>query len=277
MANELAGRGNEALQRAIAALNNQRPHDAERIAGEILKADPRHGQALHIFGYALLMQGRADDAIAALEQAARAHHDPAIDTQLALALRQVGRHEDALARLKRAVKRRPPFAPAFLEFGNLLSFLKRYDEAIEVFKRGLDVAPMVPELSIALGQVFLQRRDCPSARIAFAQALKISPDAPGALFGMAKAHQEVGENEAAVAYFRRYLMAAPHDAGAWLGLGHSLLELGQRDAGYDCFRTAARGDPKRYAGALSMLVKSGRGRFWLKPSDAARFLRAPKS
>ena len=72
-------------------------------------------------------------------------------------------------------------------------------------------------------------------------------------------------------------MGAPNDAGVWLNLGHSLLELGELESGYECFRTAARGDPKRYAGALSTLVKSGRGRFWLKPSDAVRFLRGTKS
>jgi hypothetical protein len=40
---------------------------------------------------------------------------------------------------------------------------------------------------------------------------------------------------------------------------------------------AARGDQKSYASALGSLVKSGRGRFWLKPSAATHFLRGPKA
>jgi hypothetical protein len=47
--------------------------------------------------------------------------------------------------------------------------------------------------------------------------------------------------------------------------------MGEVEAGYDCFRTAARGDPKRYGKALTSLAASGRGRLWLKPSAAARF------
>ena len=94
---------------------------------------------------------------------------------------------------------------------------------------------------------------------------------------MAKAHQELGESEAAADYFRRYLADRPNDSGAWLNLGHCLLELGQRDAGYECFRTAARGDAKRYGIALSSLAASSRGRFWLKPSAAAQYFRDRKS
>jgi hypothetical protein len=58
-----AGRDHDALQRAKFALHNQRPQDAERIAGELIKSDPRHSQALNILGYALLMQGRADEQL----------------------------------------------------------------------------------------------------------------------------------------------------------------------------------------------------------------------
>jgi tetratricopeptide (TPR) repeat protein len=270
------GRGDDALSRAMFALNSQRPNEAERIAGEVLKADPHHARALHIFGCALLMQGRARDAIAPLETAARGRRDPEIDTQLAVALRQTGRHDDALSRLKRATKRQPPYAVAFCELGSLLVEMERYDEAIEALGRGLEVAPMISDLSIQLGYIFLSRRNCADARVAFARALDISPGSFAALYGMAKAHQEVGECQTAAEYFRRCLTIRPDDAGLWLNLGQCLLEFGQRDAGYECFRTAASDDSKRYGNALASLVRSGRGRFWLKPSAAERYLQGTK-
>ncbi len=266
------GAGDDTLQRARFALHSQRPQDAERIAGELLKCDPRHTQAVIIYGYALLMQGRAEDAIAALEPAAHHLRDPEIDTQLALALRQAGRDEDAVARLKRATKRRPPFPPAFYELGALLFAMKRYDEAIEALNGGIETAPM-PELSGQLGHVYLALRDYTGAKAAFARAIALAPNAPGALWGMGKAHQGLGENQAAIDYFRRCLQHAPNDPGTLLNLGHSLLEIGDLSAGHECFRAAARGDLKRYSGALTTLVKSGRGRFWLRPSAAAKFLR----
>jgi tetratricopeptide (TPR) repeat protein len=268
--------GDAALQGAAFALNSGRPNDAERIAGDVLRANPRNAVALHILGSALLMQGRVVDAIAPLETAVRGSHDPKIETLLAIALRQAGRPEDALSWLKRAIKRRPPHAPAYYELGCLLMFLTRDDEAIEAFNRGLEIAPMMPELSVQLGYVLLRRRNYAEAKATFGRALNNSAGPPAALFGLARAHLETGDNAAAAGYFRRYLMSQPNDFDSWLQLGYCLLEIGDRDAGYECFRTAARGNPQNYGNVLAALVKSGRGRFWLKPSRAAQYLQGAK-
>ena len=267
----------DALQRAMRALDGNRPKEAEQLARDVLNADRRSAKASYVLGSALVMQGRPLDAVAPLEDAASGRHDPQSDTMLAIALRQAGRAEDAYSRLKRTTKRQPPYAAAFLELGRLLTSMERHDEAAEALTRGLDVAPMMPEMSIQLGYVLLRRRHFADAKAAFARALAIVPDSPDALFGIAQAHQENGESQAAADYFRRYLIVNPGDQGAWVRLGLCLLALGQRDAGDDCFRTVARRDSKGFGNALASLVKSSRGRFWLKPSDAARFLRGRNS
>ncbi|HUC48613.1 MAG TPA: tetratricopeptide repeat protein [Xanthobacteraceae bacterium] len=264
------------LDRAGAALNQQ-PREAERVASEILDAEPHHPRALQLLGKALVAQGRGGEAITAIEASVRNRRDPELETILAMALRQTGRLDDALFHLKRTVKRHARHAPAFRELGSLLFVLERFDEAIVAFKSGLDIAPMMPELSIELGRIFLHRRDCSNAKAAFARALSIVPNSAEALFGMAKAHQEIGENDAAAGYFRSYLMLRPNDTKAWINLGLCLLELGQRDAGHDCFRTVVRSHPEYYAETLGALASSGRGRFWLRPSAAASFLGDPKA
>lgn len=272
-----ASGGEEALQRALFALNSGRPADAGRIAADVLKTSPRNVLALQVLTNALLLQNRIADAIAPLEAATRGNHDPQIETMLGIALRQAGRIEDALSWLKRAVKRRPPHAQAFYELGCLLSFLNRDDEAVEAFNRGLELAPLMPQLSIQLGYVLLRRKSYAEAKIAFGRALANSAGSPEALFGMAKAHQAEGDNAAAAGYFRQCLMSRPNDTDMWLQLGYCLLEVGDRAAGYECFRTATRGDPQNYGNALAALVKSGRGRFWLKPSKAAQYFQRAKS
>jgi tetratricopeptide (TPR) repeat protein len=70
---------------------------------------------------------------------------------LAIALRQLGRHDDALGRLKLAIERRPPYAIAFAELGHLLVSMDRHDEAVAILSRGIEVAPTMPELPIQLG------------------------------------------------------------------------------------------------------------------------------
>ena len=75
------------------------------------------------------------EAVDPLEKAARTSRDPEVETQLAIALRQAGDNDKALTWLKRAVKRTPPFAPAFHEFGYLSAFARSLREAIDVLSR----------------------------------------------------------------------------------------------------------------------------------------------
>src|SRR5580700_4758960 len=189
-----ASGGDATLQWAMIALNSGHPADAERIAADVLKTNRRHVLALQVLANALLLQNRIADAIAPLETAARGNHDPQIETILGIVLRQAGRIEDALSWLKRAVKRRPPHVPAFYEYGCLLSFLNRDDEAIEAFNRGLDVAPLLPQFAVQLGYVQLRRKRYAEAKTAFGCALANSAGSPEALFGLAKVHQAVGDN-----------------------------------------------------------------------------------
>lgn len=186
----------------------------------------------------------------------------------------------AIATLKAAVSGRDgdpvlnaKLAASLLELGRRLVQAGSYDSATEILNLGIEVAPLLPELIVQLGYAHLSRGDFASARTAFLQALEILPGTHDALFGLAKVHQELGEDEPAARYFRDYLTDRPNDSGAWLNLGHCLLGLGRLDAGYECFRRAARGAPERYGTALLSLAAAGRGRFWLRPSDAAAFFR----
>src|SRR5579862_6057808 len=101
-----------ALQSATAAIQAGRLDEAERLAAGVLEGNAGNLAAMQLLGTALLMQGRGQEALVPLERAARQSHNAATETWLAMALRQVGREEEARKRLYRAIKRRPPFPPA---------------------------------------------------------------------------------------------------------------------------------------------------------------------
>lgn len=267
------GVNEQALQQALAALQGGRPQEAEWLAGDVLKRSPADARGLQILGNALLLQGKAEEAIAPLEHAARRTHDPAVETQHAMALSQAGRDDEALAQLNRAIKRRPPFPPAFHACGNLLAAQERYDEAIAVVKQGLVLTPNVAELSSLLGDILVNRGDHTGGRAAYSQALMHAPRNVDALWGLARALEAEGDFTQAAETFRRMLAVVPADAAAHIGLGACLLELGQSDAAFESFRIAARSGDKMYGEALTAVVTSRRGRLWLRPSKARRFLR----
>jgi tetratricopeptide (TPR) repeat protein len=264
---------NVVLQRALGALQQRRPAEAERLAGEVLARQPAHVGALHLVGLARLAQGRAQEALAPLRSAAAAGADAAIETHLAIALRQTGSAAEAVTLLERAVARQPPFLPAFHELGVLLFAQRRLDEAEAVLKRGLALAPAMAELAVVLGGIHLDRADRAKAKLVFARALANAPGHPGALFGLGNALMDEREFAPAAERFRQALACDPGYVQARLALATCLLELDRWDEAIESFRAAVKTAPHFYARALRALVTAGRGRFWLRPSVAAAMLK----
>ena len=262
----------EAIVRAMEAIQRGRPVDAERIVREVLAREPKSQSGLHVLGRALLAQQRPQDAIGPLEAAAR-HGDPVAETNLGIALNQCGRTADALVWLERAVTRQPPFEHAFYELGGLLFSMRRAKDAEAVLKRGLAVSPNSVEISILLGDIFLKRSDRDSAKLAFARALANEPSHPGALYGMGTVMMLEGEYARAAQRLQQAVAQDPTRFQARLTLGTCLLELQRRDEGLAALCAAIQQAPQAYPMALKILVTSGRGRFWLKPSSAAKLLR----
>jgi Flp pilus assembly protein TadD len=260
------------LQWASAAIDRGQPHDAERLARNVLGRIPQHPSALHLLGCALLLQGHPRQAVAPLERAARASQDPTIETQLAIALRQSGRMDDALIRLRRATKRRPAYPAAFHELGFLLFSSGRVEEAIAVIAQGLELAPRMPELSVLLGGIHHARHDRAKAKAAYAQALAVAPGHADAHYGMGVVLFDDGEFLLAAQHLERSLAGNPGDAQACLKLAACLLELGRSDDALGRLRTVTRSEPHLYGAALKVVSSSSHGRFWLRPSSAAKCL-----
>jgi Tfp pilus assembly protein PilF len=270
------GAASRALEGAIFALRMQRPYEAEQIAADLLKANRNDARAAQVLGQALLMQNRAGEAITPLERAVRSE-DPAAETLLAMALAASGQREKALEQLRRTTARRPPYPPAFLEHGGLLAKLTRFDDAIAVLESGIALAPDALELRIELGFVHLKRNDRAKARALWSEVLATAPERRDTRVALAKVMVLDGEYGAAADMFRHTLGLRPDDAMSRNNLGACLLELGQRDAGEASIRAAASGAPQLTGLAITSLASASHGRFFLRPSAAAKFLRGEKT
>ena len=262
----------QALRFGWAAIDGRRPDEAERVARDLLTRHPQHAGAHHLLGLALLIQKRPREAVGPLAEAARDTANPLLETHYALSLRDVGRRDEAIDWLKRAMSRRPVFAPAFHELGLIFCGIRRFDDAETVLKQGIELAPGVVELSVELGGVYIFRAEPANAKAAFARALALAPDHVRALHGCGTALLFEGEFERAAEQFRQVLAGEPGHVRARLDLAHCLLELGRFEAGVAELRTVVRSSPQHYGKALKMLASSRRGRLWLKPSMAASFL-----
>lgn len=266
-----------ALDSAILALRMQRPDEAERIAAGVLKANRGNALAAQVLGRALLMQNRAVEAVIPLERAARRSDDPAIEVELAGALAAAGQSDAAFGQLQRTTARRPPFLPAFLEYSRQLAHGGRRDEAIAVLESGLALAPGAVDLRMALAFAHIERNNRAEARAMLLQAVAVAPQRHDVLAALARVLAQDGEYDTAADLFRRALGQRPDDAATRSSLGACLLEMGERDAGEASLRTAARGGPQMVGQAITTLASASHGRFFLRPSDAAKFLRVDKT
>lgn len=93
----------------------QQLEEAEQLASQVLKSDRGNTLAAETLGRALLAQNRLDEAVVHLTKFARRSDEPSIETLLAHMLATVGRRDEALDHLRRAVTRRPHYIPAFAE------------------------------------------------------------------------------------------------------------------------------------------------------------------
>jgi len=267
------GGGNPALDRAILALQMRRPDEAERLASQVLKADRGNIAAAQILARALLIQNRIAEAIVPLERAARRSQDPVIETLLSGALAAAGRVDEAIDLLRVTTARRPPYPPAFAELGGQLSKLGRIEESFAVFQSGLELTPGVTDLLMGLGNLHLKTNDRARARAAFLQVQTAEPGRFDAMSGLANVMALDGEYAAAADLYRRLVALMPNDAVMRYNLGKCLLELGDRDAGEATLREVAGGGMHLTGSAVEALSAASHGRFFLRPSAAAKFLR----
>lgn len=261
-----------ALQKAAQALQEGRAEETERIAAEALKHNPDDPRAIYLYCHALYLQGRGGAAVEKLERALQKHRSPILETQLGMILRHVGRLDEALKWLNSATASQPPFPPAFLEYGSLLLQLNRCDDAIATLERGLALAPNFSEILVHLGSAYASRGERNKAIEFFARAIEGLPNDPSTIFDYAWMMKNSCCFPQAAELFKRILAVDPADSLARLALGICLLESGQAEPGLQNLSAASRTNAKMYGQAVSAIASAGKGRLWLRPSDARRIL-----
>jgi tetratricopeptide (TPR) repeat protein len=266
-----AGTVEKLVREGAQALRSGRVAEAQEVARNLLAQHPGNPDALMLFGMTLLAQNNAFEAIEPLRDAARVRPGAIVEIYLGQALRRTGRIAEALTVLQQASERQPPLADAFFELGTLLHEKRRFAEAEAVLVRGIAVAP-APQLSFALGTILLERGDFEDASVAFARALAANPGHPSVLCGLGRARMARGEHDRALENFRQAMANNPSEGRARFLTAQCLFELGRPAEAIECLRALVAWAPQSFGGAVRTCVEAGKGRFWVKPSAAARAL-----
>ena len=252
-----------ALAAALAHHRANRSTDAAALYREILRVQPGHADALHLFGVLQAQAGRFEEAVALLQKAVRqAPRRAAYASDLGNALSALGRYDEAIAACRRAARLEPENADIRYNMGNALRAAGQLAAAVEAYRRALAIrADHLPAQS-HLGLVLLEQGEHGEAVRALTRAAEIAPNSAEAHSNLANALREQGELERAEDHLRRALGLNPEYAVAHCNFGNVMQDLHRLEAASDAYRRAIELDPD-YATAHSNLGNAlkGLGRF----------------
>ena len=112
-----------------------------------------------------------------------------------LALKEQGKHTDAIIEIKKSLYLKPNFFEALYEEGNIHRICKRYNEAIAAYSRNIEIDPKNPKILNNIGICYLSITDYQNAIKYFENAIKYDPSYLLAYNNLGYIFAKLGETE----------------------------------------------------------------------------------
>jgi protein O-GlcNAc transferase len=228
----------ENLQIAFAHHMAGRVAEAELIYRQILTAEPKHAEALHLLG--LLTGDRGDYAAASalIEKAiATDAKNHSYHANLGRMYSYLDKFKQAENCYRRALALKADCAH-YDALGNVLRAQQKFPEAADSYRRALVLNPDYAPAHRDLADLLQLQEKYPQALEHYRQALRLNP-------GLAEAHsnlgailKRLGRSAEAIDHYRQALILNPQLADTHRNLGAALQAVGDFDAATDCFRSA---------------------------------------
>jgi tetratricopeptide (TPR) repeat protein len=226
-------------QQGLACLKAERFAEAEELYRRIIGADAGIAEAHVELGLTLMLQGRLDEADAALCNGLALKPDYANGHYHLGELRTAQGHlDDAMAAYRNAIVARPDFAEAHSNLGSLLLRLGRQDEAEATLRRALAFNPALEETRNNLGILLATTGRLDEAVATFRQAVAARPNYAEAHNNLGIALAGQGKFDEAVAAYGQALAHDPRHLGAHNNLGNALKERGRLGEAENSYRHA---------------------------------------
>ena len=189
--------------------------EARQCYHKILRSDPAHPDANHLFG---------------------------------LLAHQQGQHETAVEHIQRALQKLPANGQYLNSFGAACQALGKVDEAQRAFERSIAAQPRYADPYNNLGTVLYSQGKFAQAEAIYKQALALKPDFADAHLNLAAVYQALHRYDEAETHLQSALRVAPQNALAWNNLGNVHKGREHLSNAVHCYQRALAIDPKYAAG-----------------------------
>ena len=254
------------LEQAISLHRSGNLAEAESLYRKLLSQNPHHADALSFLGLIEIQRKNLDAGIRLIDQAIRINpKNPGFFVNRGNALRDLKRYEDALDSFDRALDLNGRFAEAHYNRGNVLRDLERFDDALLSFDRALELREDFAQAHCARGHALLALKRFAAAVESYDRALKLKSVYAEALFKRGIALMELKRLDDGLASLDQALALDPNSAEVLNARGVVLHELKRMDEALTALDRAIELAPG-FAEALN-----NRGRVL---NDAKRFAEA---
>ena len=226
--------------------------EAETLYRDALAAQPDNADALHLLGVLASQIGRHEDAVdligRAIAQIGELGGDNShFHANLGLALAGLNRFDEALASYERALTARADYAEALCHRGDALRQLGRLDEALASYDQALAARPDYAAAWSDRGNVLKAMRRFDEALASYDRSLVLRPDFAGALSNRAVTLQALERLDEALASADRALAREPASIEALINRAGVLQELRRFDEALAAYDRAVALAPKNAA------------------------------
>jgi tetratricopeptide (TPR) repeat protein len=172
--------------------------DAEKVLRGILKRDADNGPALEQLSQILMDEGRSDEAIKLLSDAANDSASPDVFDLLGDAYSQAHDYPKAEDAYRKAVAADPDDPGHLHGLANALMAENKYSDALEVFKRLSEIEPTTGDNFLRMAELYRRVNKFDQAEAALLRAKQLTPGSLDVLFNEALLYEDEGRYDDAV-------------------------------------------------------------------------------
>jgi len=211
---------------------------------KVLKAEPRHFDAMHLLGVLRYQQGRDAEAVKLIGTALKiCPNTPHALSNYALCLQRIGRLKEAIESYDRALVVQPNYPEAYNNKGALFANIGRHEEALSCYDNAISLRPIYPEALCNRGNSQRALGRCEDALASYSDALKFEHSYFDAHLGRADVLCCLDRHQDALIDYGKALTLVPTDREALNNRGLALAHLNLCDEALRDLEQAISVDP----------------------------------
>lgn len=235
---------------------------AQKLADQLLRVNPRHHGNLNLAGLIARQQGNLDQAVRFLSQAIELYDsEPIYHCNLGSVYHQSCRYAEAVMACQQALDLRPDYVNALITQGSAYFACEQYQAALSAYRQAVCLNPDQALYHAYLADTFRELGQINDAIRSYERSLNLSPELPYAIGNLGLTLLGIGQPERALDYCQRAVRYEPKSSNAWMNLGTVYRILGEIEAAMEAYGEAYGIDDQ--SAVLCTLI----GQVWQEVSD----------